>query len=165
MSNIDVLVLRRETHGMPASDYATALRNRLPDATVEVTRTPREERDLVPDAQVISSVDIDEELLERADDLELLAGVAAGYDHLPLELLAEHGVAVTNASGIHAPNIAEHVLGDTLQHSELRDRTGPTGASRMASLPDEGTQGEHGHHRRSLSHRQRPSPSASQPST
>lgn len=126
MSNIDVLVLRRGTHGMPASDYAATLRERLPDATIEVARTPREERDLAPDARVISATDIDEELIELADDLELFAGVAAGYDHLPLELLAERGIAVTNASGIHAPNIAEQVLGYILQYTRnlgiARDR-------------------------------------------
>jgi len=126
MSKIDVLVLRRGTHGMPASDYAAALRERLPDATIEIARTPREERDLASDARVISSRDIDEELIERADDLELFAGIAAGYEHLPLEMLAEYGVAVTNASGIHAPNIAEQVLGYILQFTRnlsiARDR-------------------------------------------
>lgn len=117
MNGIDVLVLRQGTHGMPASDYAAALRERIPDASIHVARTPREERELAPDAQVISSVDIDREVLDAAENLELFAGVAAGYEHLPLETLAECGAAVTNASGIHAPNIAEQVLGYVLQHT------------------------------------------------
>ena len=110
MSDTDVLVLRRGTHGMPAVDYANALRERLPDHTITVARTPREEREFAGDARVISSTDIDEDLIDRAERMELFAGVAAGYGHLPLDLLAERGAAVTNASGIHAPNIAEQVL-------------------------------------------------------
>lgn len=116
MSDTDVLVLRRGTHGMPASDYGEALKERLTEATVRVARTPQEERELAPDARVISSVDVDRELIEQATDLELFAGVAAGYEHLPLKQLAKRGVAVTNASGIHAPNIAEQVLGYILGH-------------------------------------------------
>jgi phosphoglycerate dehydrogenase-like enzyme len=58
--------------------------------------------------------------------MELFAGVAAGYNHLPLEALAARGVTVTNASGIHAPNIAEqvlaYVLGFTRNLDTARDR-------------------------------------------
>jgi len=121
MSAIDVLVLRSGTHGMPASDYAAALRDRLPDHRIEVARTPRAERSLAADARVITSTHFDAELLADTSDLELFAGVAAGYDHLPLDELAENGVAVTNASGIHAPNIAEQVLGYVLMHARGLD--------------------------------------------
>ena len=111
---------------MPPVDYADALRERLPDHTITVARTPREEREFAEDARVISSTDISEELIERAEAMELFAGVAAGYGHLPLDRLAERGVAVTNASGIHAPNIAEqvlaYVLGFTRNMGVARDR-------------------------------------------
>ncbi|WP_225333945.1 D-2-hydroxyacid dehydrogenase [Halomicrobium urmianum] len=116
-SDVDVLVLRKGTHGMPADDYAAALRERLPDHRIERARTPRAERDLAESARVISSTSVDLDLVERADRLELFAGVAAGYGHLPLDELAERGVAVTNASGIHAPNIAEQVIGFVLAHA------------------------------------------------
>jgi phosphoglycerate dehydrogenase-like enzyme len=95
---------------MPAADYATELRDRLPDYTVRLAGTPSEERELAERARIITSVDIDPELVERATDMELFAGVAAGYGHLPLDEMATQGAAVTNASGIHAPNIAEQVL-------------------------------------------------------
>ena len=117
MSAIGVLVLRQETHGMPVRNYAADLRERLPGTTIEVARTPKEERNLAPDARVISSVEFDTDLLDRAGNLELFAGVAAGYEHLPLKELAANNVAVTNASGIHAPNIAEQVIAYVLQHT------------------------------------------------
>jgi phosphoglycerate dehydrogenase-like enzyme len=117
MTTIDMVVLRRGTHGMPASEYVSELRDRLPGRTIELAETPRQERELCADARVISAVDVDRELLERADRLELFAGAAAGYDHLPVDDLTERGVVVTNASGVHAPNVAEQVLGYVLQYA------------------------------------------------
>lgn len=113
----DVLVLRSNTHGLHARDYADLLADRLPDHDVRFASTSTEERDLIEDATVVSGVDIDVPLLERAENLRLFAGVAAGYNHLPLERFAEKNVAVTNASGIHAPNIAEQVAGYILTFS------------------------------------------------
>ncbi|RDI69785.1 D-2-hydroxyacid dehydrogenase [Halopelagius longus] len=109
--NPDVVVLRQGTHGLPAEEYVSELRDRLPDHSVELARTPREERELIREARVVSSVEIEAELLEEAENLRLFAGIAAGYGHLPLDTFSDMNVAVTNASGVHAPNIAEQVLG------------------------------------------------------
>ncbi|NHN48574.1 D-2-hydroxyacid dehydrogenase [Halostella sp. JP-L12] len=109
-----VLVLRKGTHGTPIEQYADALRERLPDATVTLARTPDEERDLIGDARYVTGMELDEDLLARADALEVFACAYAGTGHLPLDALEERGVAVTNASGVHGPNIGEHVLGAVL---------------------------------------------------
>jgi phosphoglycerate dehydrogenase-like enzyme len=111
---LSIVVLRAKPHGMPAEDYLHLLRDRLPDHSVELARTPREERELIADADVATGIRFDPELLDHAAELRLFACGAAGVDHLPLERLAEAGVAVTNASGVHGPNIAEHVLGSLL---------------------------------------------------
>ncbi|AHG04329.1 2-hydroxyacid dehydrogenase [Halobacterium sp. DL1] len=108
---VDITVLRRGAHGMPMDEYAAALRERLPDREVALARTPGEERALVADARVVTGSAIDEELLAVADELELFACSYAGYGHLPMDAFHERGVAVTNAAGIHAPSIAEQVLG------------------------------------------------------
>jgi len=110
----DVVVLRRGTHGLPASEYADELRERLPDLDVRLARTPREERELVRHAPVVTGVEIDEELLAEAEELELFACAYAGYGHLPMDELEARGVTVTNAAGIHAPGIADQVLGNLL---------------------------------------------------
>lgn len=107
----DVVVLREGTEGLGMAAYADELRQRLPGHTVAHARTPAEERDLVQHARVVTGVSIDEDLLERAENLELFACAFAGIDHLPTNALREAGVQVTNAGGIHAPGIAEQVLG------------------------------------------------------
>jgi phosphoglycerate dehydrogenase-like enzyme len=111
---IDVLVLPRGVHGMPVSDYVDALADRLPDREIRKARTPEQARELVPQARVVTGFTIGEALLQRASNLELFACLYAGTDHLPLDGLQERGITVTNASGVHAPNIAEHVLGQIL---------------------------------------------------
>ncbi|GAB3039928.1 NAD(P)-dependent oxidoreductase [Natronobiforma cellulositropha] len=110
----DVVVLREGTEGLSTEPYAALLAERLPEHTVERAHTPQAERDLVADARVVTGVRIDESVLERADALEVFACAFAGTDHLPMEALAERDVIVTNASGIHAPGIAEQTLGNVL---------------------------------------------------
>ncbi|MFP8956389.1 D-2-hydroxyacid dehydrogenase [Natrialbaceae archaeon A-CW3] len=109
-----ILVLRRETHGTPIEQYAQALRSRLPSMDVHVAETPADERELIQQSPIVTGMSIDESLLKHADDLRLFACAYAGTGHLPLEALAERDVSVTNASGVHGPNISEHVLGAIL---------------------------------------------------
>jgi len=110
------LVVRREgVHGMPVEEYAAALRERVDDdVDVALARTPDQERDLLPDADVVTGPRLGADLLATTDDLELFACAYAGTDHLPLEELRERGVAVTSASGVHAPNVAEYAVGSIL---------------------------------------------------
>lgn len=110
----DVVVLRRGTHGMPVEEYADDLRERLPDHEVRHAETPREERELVARAPVVTGMEIDEGVLDSAEEMKLFACAYAGTDHLPMDALEERGVAVTNASGVHGPNMGEHVVGNLL---------------------------------------------------
>ncbi|AFZ74891.1 D-2-hydroxyacid dehydrogenase [Natronobacterium gregoryi] len=114
-SKPDVLVLRKGTHGVPIEQYATALRNRLSDRTVSLARTPAAERELIRDAEYVTGMVLEEPLLERAENLGVFACAYAGTGHLPVDRLEQRGVAVTNASGVHGPNIGEHVLGSMLR--------------------------------------------------
>ena len=111
----DVLVLRKGAHGISTEEDAAALRDRLPDdVTVSRPGTPAGEAAAAEEATVITGHTIDAEMVENAPNLRLFACASAGYESLPLETLAEHDVTVTNASGVHGPNIAEHVVGAML---------------------------------------------------
>jgi phosphoglycerate dehydrogenase-like enzyme len=113
-TDVDILVLREGTEGLSMAAYADKLRERLPDRTVVYARTPQEEREYIPTARIVTGNTIDEGLLERAARLELFACTFAGTDHLPGDRLRDRGVTVTNASGIHAPGIAEQALAQML---------------------------------------------------
>ncbi|WP_440009946.1 NAD(P)-dependent oxidoreductase [Halomicrococcus sp. SG-WS-1] len=112
--NPDIVVLREGTEGLSMESYAEELRERLPDRTVALARTPKQERELVAEARVVTGITVDEDLLTRAERLELFACTFAGTDHVPMDAFAERGVAVTNAGGIHAPGIAEQAIGNVL---------------------------------------------------
>ncbi|APX96728.1 D-2-hydroxyacid dehydrogenase [Natronorubrum daqingense] len=113
-TNPDIVVLREGTEGLSMESYAETLRERLPDHTVALARTPAEERELVTQARIVTGISIDESLLESAERLEVFACIFAGTDHLPMDALADHGVTVTNAGGIHAPGIAEQSIANML---------------------------------------------------
>ncbi|MFB6132562.1 MAG: D-2-hydroxyacid dehydrogenase [Halanaeroarchaeum sp.] len=110
----DVAVLRQKIHGQDADDYAEILRARLPEYDVAVATTPDDERRLLADAPVATGIHLDPADLENNDSLELFACAYAGTDHLPMDALEQNDVSVTNASGVHGPNVAEWVLGSIL---------------------------------------------------
>ncbi|WP_259517723.1 D-2-hydroxyacid dehydrogenase [Halanaeroarchaeum sp. HSR-CO] len=110
----DIAVLRQKIHGQDAMDYAAILRERLPTYEIAVATTPREERELLKEVPVAAGYQIDPDVLEEAENLQLFACAFAGTDHLPMDALEDHGVRVTNASGVHGPNMAEWVLGAIL---------------------------------------------------
>lgn len=113
-TDTDLLVLREGTEGLPMTAYVEQLRERLPDLKVTLARTPHEERDLIQRARVVTGINLDGGLLDRAENLDLFACTFAGTDHVPVDALAERGIAVTNAGGIHAPGIAEQAIGNML---------------------------------------------------
>lgn len=64
----------------------------------------------VADATGLATWRFDPSLLEAAPGLRWLQTGGAGVDSLPLAELARRGITLTNNSGVHAPNIAEHTL-------------------------------------------------------
>jgi phosphoglycerate dehydrogenase-like enzyme len=111
MTERTILVLRQGAHGMPVHDYADAIYERLPEYDVSVATSRREERERIPDAWLATDRAIDAELIDLAKNLRLFAGLSAGYDHIPVDELREEGIAFTNASGVHGPNMAEQAIG------------------------------------------------------
>jgi len=125
MDPLSIVVLREDIGPAPAAEYADTLTDRFPDHKVRLARTPAEERAYVQDADIVAGVTLDEDLLAHADALDLFVCSYAGTEHLPLEALAERGVAVTNAAGIHAPGLAAQAVGKMLMftrnlHTGLR---------------------------------------------
>jgi len=111
---VDIVVFRKGTEGLSTEEYADEIRQRLPDLNVRRARTPGEERELIQNARVATGVSIDEDLLSRAENLEMFVVASSGCGHLPLEALHENDVMLVNAAGIHAPGIAEQVIGNFL---------------------------------------------------
>ena len=115
MSEPEIAILRQKIHGLSADDYATALRSRLPDTEIAVARTPDEERALIESVPIVTGFSMDPTDVD-APNLDLFGCVYAGVGHLDLDAFETNGTAVTNASGVHGPNIGEYVLGAILSY-------------------------------------------------
>ncbi|MFB6310811.1 MAG: NAD(P)-dependent oxidoreductase, partial [Salinirussus sp.] len=111
---LSIVVLREDIGPAPAAEYAECLADRFPDHDVHFARTPAMERSLIETADVVAGVHLDKSLLNLAQELELFACSWTGTDHLPLSACREAGVAVTNASGVHAPGLAAQAIGKIL---------------------------------------------------
>jgi len=89
----------------------TALADRLPDADLAVTATPSETDDRLADAEIVATVRLPDDRLADAENLRWLQSLSAGVDHFDTDALESRGIALTNASGVHAEPIGEQVLG------------------------------------------------------
>jgi phosphoglycerate dehydrogenase-like enzyme len=83
------------------------------EGRIALTFAPADGHDFaraLPDAEVVVAQGLSDEELARAGRLRWLSSVAAGLEGLVTPALLARGVVVTNASGVHGPNIAEHVM-------------------------------------------------------
>ena len=62
-------------------------------------------------ADAIIGWDVPADMLAASPRLRWIHSGGAGVGHFDLTAIAERGVVLTNASGVSAPNMAEHVLG------------------------------------------------------
>jgi phosphoglycerate dehydrogenase-like enzyme len=114
MPTPEIAILRQKIHRLSADDYATALRSRLPETDIAVAQTPSEEQELLEQVPIATGFKLTPAELQQASNLDLFACVYAGVGHLDLDAFEANGTAVTNASGVHGPNIAEYVIGSIL---------------------------------------------------
>ena len=98
-----------ETTGTP-DDLRSHVEAALPDVDLRAATDHDDARERIPDAEVVVEHGITDDLLERADSLAWLQSLSAGVDRYDLDALAERDVLLTNASGVHANPVAEHVL-------------------------------------------------------
>ncbi len=89
--------------------FVADLRQRFPDiAIVQVSSdelTPE-----LADADALCSFRLTPEQIAQAPRLRWLQTMSAGVEHVLTPELVDRGIALTNASGVHAINIGEHLL-------------------------------------------------------
>lgn len=106
---------------------APFVEGRLPDwLDVRWAATAEQLQAVAPDAEIgwldRLPQDAIRDAVRRAPGLKWLNTLAAGVDTLPLDLLAERGVVLTNGGGLHAFTIAEYaVLGMLVIAKGYRD--------------------------------------------
>jgi D-2-hydroxyacid dehydrogenase (NADP+) len=76
----------------------------------------------LPDAEVVVAQGLTEDELAQAPRLRWLSSWAAGVERVARPSLLSRGIVLTNASGVHGPNIAEHLLAMILMFTRAMPR-------------------------------------------
>ncbi len=91
--------------------YLDLLRREAPEADIIVCATPEALREALPTMDaLIGGATLAEDEVAAAPRLRWVQATIAGVEGFPLPALAARGIVLTNASGVAAPAIAEHVL-------------------------------------------------------
>jgi D-2-hydroxyacid dehydrogenase (NADP+) len=90
--------------------HAQRLRERFPDLNVVVAPTDEEFLSLLPRAEAVVAWRLDSAEIAAAPNLRWIQTVGAGVEDVIVPEMAERGIILTNNSGVHAPNISEHLL-------------------------------------------------------
>lgn len=99
----DITPSERLTDGLPSSW----------DVTIGIEKGGGALLDAVEGVEAVfvtSRIPLTREVIEHADDLEIIAKLGTGIDSVDLEAAAEHGITVTHTPGHNALSVAEHAL-------------------------------------------------------
>ncbi len=111
MRKIKVLIAVREA--APSADFfrkAISRRNDLTDRVDYGFCGPEEIVHQIADVEVVTCGNLRGDALSTASDLRWIAFWSAGLDGKISREMIDRQLLLTNASGVHGPNIAEHVL-------------------------------------------------------
>jgi phosphoglycerate dehydrogenase-like enzyme len=102
--------LRTMVVAVPMADQDfVRLQERVPD--LEIVRVPFEQLEgAIGRADAVVSWDLTPAQVQAARRLKWVHSFAAGVEGVLLPEVVARGIPITNASGVHGPNIAEHVL-------------------------------------------------------
>lgn len=96
--------------------HQTQLKEKFPEQTFIFKEKVNAVEDYLTDAQVIVTygADITEEMIHQAKQLEWIMVLSAGIDEMPLEVIEERDILVTNVRGIHKRPMAEYAMSTLL---------------------------------------------------
>ncbi len=91
----------------------------FPDVEFQFCKDIEEAEAHLPQAEVLITYgeDLTEAHIEKASALKWIMVISAGLDRMPFEKIAEKGILITNAKGIHKTPMAEYAIGMLLQVS------------------------------------------------
>jgi D-2-hydroxyacid dehydrogenase (NADP+) len=108
----------------PPDEFAERLRQRWPEMRVVLLSRGDQLAAELPDADIVVGYSLRPEQLRIAHHLKWVQCTAAGVAQLLYPEFLESGIVLTNASGVHAIPMAEHIIGMIL--ALLRDLPGST---------------------------------------
>jgi phosphoglycerate dehydrogenase-like enzyme len=93
-----------------AERHLTRLQHRFPDVNFILAKNIDDFNAHLADADAVVSWRVTASQLANAPNLKWIQVIGAGVDGVLIPEFAKRGITVTNNSGVHAPNIAEHLM-------------------------------------------------------
>jgi len=62
------------------------------------------------DAVIVRATELDREIIERAENLKVIAKHGSGLDNIDVKAASEQGIVVCNTPGVNARSVAEHTV-------------------------------------------------------
>jgi phosphoglycerate dehydrogenase-like enzyme len=105
---------------IPPEDLRNELKKEFPDCAFYFQKGIKVEDSILQEAEVIVTYgeDLNEEIIELAEKLRWIMVVSAGLEKMPLQMIGQRGILVTNARGIHKIPMAEYTMGMLLQYEK-----------------------------------------------
>ncbi|MGF2615111.1 D-2-hydroxyacid dehydrogenase [Rossellomorea vietnamensis] len=104
----------------PSEKLTKDIEAEFPDCEYEYCNSIQQAWDSLREAEVIVTFgeDLTDDHIRQAENLRWIMVMSAGLELMPLKLIEEKGILVTNVKGIHAVPMAEFALGSMLQHAK-----------------------------------------------
>ncbi|WP_433748265.1 D-2-hydroxyacid dehydrogenase [Falsibacillus pallidus] len=102
----------------PPEELLKPLKQMGDDLNLQILSSIDEENGLLSDAEVIVTYgeDLTEGHIKNAQNVKWIMVVSAGLEKMPLDAIAERGILLTNAKGIHKKPMTEFTIGLMLQY-------------------------------------------------
>ena len=96
----------------PHPGFLEAIRSALPGQQTEIVTVEDDEAlaQALPGADILVGLRLNPDLMPLAGSLKWIQTISAGVDKLVNPSLIDSDIVITNASGVHAPQISEHIL-------------------------------------------------------
>lgn len=107
----DVVLIPHTLGESAATTLKAELNAQVAEIDIQVARTPDETDTGFETASILITMGFEDAWYDRLDGIRWVQALSAGVDHIDLDQLEAAGVALTNASGVHADPIAQQVLG------------------------------------------------------
>lgn len=100
-----------------STKHKDKLKKQFPEQSFTFCDSMDEAEEYVPQAEILATygVDLTADILQRADKLKWIMVLSAGVEKMPLKVIEERGILLTNARGIHKTPMAEYVFSMLLQ--------------------------------------------------
>ncbi|MFW6082117.1 MAG: D-2-hydroxyacid dehydrogenase, partial [Desulfosalsimonas sp.] len=92
-------------------EYVAQLREKYPELRFVHTTDKNEMFSYLPDTQVlVTFFQCSSDIVDAAPDLEWIQAITAGVDYMPLDMIFDRWIRVTNGRGIHRIHMAEYAI-------------------------------------------------------